>query len=213
MSYGVGGLVEGKTVQFDDGTSVLVTGTADQARERLLDILEDVAGSETAVYITTDQGARSAVSAFEERGVDPSIRLGVVDASGSEEQGVDGIPVEQLGSPGDLTGMSLGFAKIAQRFEQAGSGGRIRVGLTSISTLLMYADVQTVFRFLHVFTSRIRSGGLFGVFVLDPGMHDDQTVNTVRAIFDCELRVTGDGVELVGSGYQIEERGDESADE
>jgi hypothetical protein len=205
MSYGVGGLEANRSVTFDAGTSVLVTGETMRARETLLDVLDDVSGAETIVYITTAQGARAAVSAFEARGVDPSIRLGVVDASGSDEPPVDGLPVERLGSPGDLTGMSLGFAKIAQRFEQAGSGDRIRVGLTSISTLLMYADVQTVFRFLHVFTSRIRSGGLLGAFVLDPGMHDDQTVNTVRAIFDCELRVDEDGVELVGSGYQIEE--------
>jgi hypothetical protein len=212
MSYGVGGLVDGRTVEFDAGTSVLVTGESMRAREHLLDVLDDVSGSETVIYITTGQGAAVAVSTFESRGVDPSIRLGVVDASGSEDGGVDGLPVEQLGSPGDLTGMSLGFAKIAQRFEQAGSGDRIRVGLSSISTLLMYADVQTVFRFLHVFTSRIRSGGLLGVFLLDPGMHDEQTVNTVRAIFDCELRVGEEEVELLGSGYRIEEA-DEPATE
>jgi hypothetical protein len=205
MSYGVGGLEANRSVTFDAGTSVLVTGESMRAREALLDVLGDVSGAETIVYITTTQGAHAAVSAFESRGVDPGIRLGVVDASGSDEPPLEGLPVERLGSPGDLTGMSLGFAKIAQRFEQAGSGDRIRVGLTSISTLLMYADVQTVFRFLHVFTSRIRSGGLLGAFVLDPGMHDDQTVNTVRAIFDCELRVSEDGIELIGSGYEIEE--------
>jgi len=27
----------------------------------------------------------------------------------------------------------------------------------SLSTLLMYSDLQTVFRFLHVFTGRIRA--------------------------------------------------------
>jgi hypothetical protein len=205
MRYEVSNLDDGRTVRFDPGTSVLIMGESARARESLLDVLDDVSGSETIVFITTGHGVRSTVSSFESRDIDPSIRLGVVDASGSDESGPEGVPVEKLGSPGDLTGISLGFAKIAQRFEQAGSGDRIRVGLTSISTLLMYADVQTVFRFLHVFTSRIRSGDLMGVFVLNPGMHDDQTVNTIRAVFDCELRVDEDGVELLGTGYRVEE--------
>jgi hypothetical protein len=201
MTYVIEGLTD-STVRFDDGSSLLVSGDMAAGREAALDVLDDIEGSETVVFISTNDGVSSAVDWFDGRGVDTTVRLGVVDASGSETPVPDGLPVERLGSPGDLTGMSLGFAKLAQRFEQAGSGDRIRVGLVSVSTLLMYADVQTVFRFLHVFTSRIRSGGLLGVFTLDPGMHDDRTVNTVRAIFDAEARVGPDGeVELRGTGF------------
>jgi hypothetical protein len=201
MTYVVEGLTD-STVRFDDGSSLLVTGNVGAGREAALDVLDDISGSETVVFISTNDGAASAVDWFAERGVDTTVRLGIVDASGSSTPVPEGLPVERLGSPGDLTGMSLGFAKLAQRFEQAGSGDRIRVGLVSVSTLLMYADVQTVFRFLHVFTSRIRSGGLLGVFTLEPGMHDDQTVNTVRAIFDSEARVDEDGtVDLRGTGF------------
>ena len=201
MTYVVEGLTD-STVRFDDGSSLLVTGDVGRGQEAALDVLDDISGSETVVLISTNDGAASAVDWFDQRGVDTTVRLGIVDASGSSTPVPDGLPVERLGSPGDLTGMSLGFAKLAQRFEQAGSGDRIRVGLVSVSTLLMYADVQTVFRFLHVFTSRIRSGGLLGVFTLEPGMHDEQTVNTVRAIFDSEARVGEDGrVELVGTGF------------
>jgi hypothetical protein len=64
----------------------------------------------------------------------------------------------------------------------------------------MYVDLQTVFRFLHVFTSRVSSGGWFGVFTLDPEMHDAQAVSTVRAAFDAEARLTDDGVALQGDG-------------
>lgn len=201
MTYVVEGLTD-STVRFDDGSSLLVTGGVAGGREAALDVLDDISGSETVVFISTNDGATTAVDWFDGRGVDTTVRLGVVDASGSSTPVPDGLPVERLGSPGDLTGISLGFAKLAQRFEQAGSGDRIRVGLVSVSTLLMYADVQTVFRFLHVFTSRIRSGGLLGVFTLEPGMHDEQTVNTVRAIFDSEALVDEDGqVELRGTGF------------
>ena len=129
---------------------------------------------------------------------------GIVVATGQDSPADEEVPVEQIGSPGDLTGISLEFAKLARRFEQAGADGRIRVGLASVSTLLMYGEIQTVFRFLHVFTSRIQSTGLFGAFALDPGMHDDQTVNTVRAVFDAEARVDDGTVTLDGTGFSEE---------
>jgi hypothetical protein len=127
--------------------------------------------------------------------------VGIVDATGQDSSTEEDVPIEHIGSPGDLTGISLEFAKLARRFEGTGTGNRIRVGLASVSTLLMYSEVQTVFRFLHVFTSRIQSAGLFGVFALDPGMHDAQTVNTIRAIFDAEARIDDGTITLSGSGF------------
>ena len=204
MSYSVPGLRADRRVVFDPGTNLLVSGPSVDAEATLLDVLADGSPGESTVVITTNRPADWVVSEFHHRESDPTTGLGVVDATGQEPPADGEVPVERLGSPGDLTGISLEFAKLVKRFEQAGAGTRIRVGVASVSTLLMYSEVRTVFRFLHVFTSRIQSAGLFGVFALDPGMHDDQTVNTVRAIFDAEASV-GDGpVTLGGSGFREE---------
>ena len=203
MSYSVPGLHAGSRVSFDPGTNLLVSGAAVASESRLLDVLAESPPGETTVVITTNRPADWIRSEFRERDPDQTTHLGIVDATG-QDASVDDVPVERLGSPGDLTGISLEFAKLVQRFEQAGAGERIRVGVASVSTLLMYSEVRTVFRFLHVFTSRIRSAGLFGVFALDPGMHDDQTVNTVRAIFDAEARIEDGSVALSGSGFREE---------
>jgi hypothetical protein len=56
--------------------------------------------------------------------------------------------------------------------------------LYSLSTLLMYSNLQTVFRFLHVFTGRIQSADALGVYVIDSTAHDDQTMNTLKQLFD-----------------------------
>jgi hypothetical protein len=188
-------------VSFDPGTNLLVTGASRDAESALFDVLGDGDPGETTVVITTNPSAERVVSELRDRGVDPTREVGVVDATGQTAVDEEGVHVEQIGTPADLTGISLEFAKLVQRFERAGAGNRIRIGLASISTLLMYSDVQTVFRFLHVFTSRIQSAGLFGVFTLDPGMHDPQTVNTVRAIFDAEARVEGGTVRMNGVGF------------
>jgi hypothetical protein len=48
----------------------------------------------------------------------------------------------------------------------------------------MYADLQTVFRFLHVFTGRIQSVEGLGLFAIDSSAHDDKTMNTLKQLFD-----------------------------
>ena len=63
----------------------------------------------------------------------------------------------------------------------------------SLSTLRMYADLQAVFRFLHVFTGRIQSVDGLGVFAIDDSAHDDQTMNTLKQLFDGILTTQEDG--------------------
>lgn len=205
MTYRVDGLADATTT-FDPGTSLLVTGATQVTRNRLFDVV--AAGplnGESAIVVSADQSGSEVVEAFRERDALVAGRVGVVDCTeggGSEE--FEDARVSQLSSPGDLTGISLEFAKLLRGFQQAGHADRVRVGVASVSTLLMYSELQTVFRFLHVFTSRIRSADMFGVFSLDPNMHDGQTRNTVRAIFDCEATIDGDDTALQGAGYVVE---------
>jgi hypothetical protein len=63
----------------------------------------------------------------------------------------------------------------------------------SLSTLLMYSDLQTVFRFLHVFTGRIQSVDGLGLFCIDSSAHDDQTLNTLKQLFDGLIETSEDG--------------------
>ena len=49
---------------------------------------------------------------------------------------------------------------------------------------MMYSNVQTVFRFLHVLTSRIKAAKGLGIFVIDSGMHDEKTIVTLKQLCD-----------------------------
>jgi len=62
----------------------------------------------------------------------------------------------------------------------------------SLSTLLMYSDLQTVFRFLHVFTGRIQSVNGLGLFSIDSTSHDEQAMNTLKQLFDGVITVPED---------------------
>jgi hypothetical protein len=57
----------------------------------------------------------------------------------------------------------------------------------------MYSDLQTVFRFLHVFTGRVQSVDGLGLFAIDDSAHDERTMNTLKQLFDGIVRTREDG--------------------
>ncbi|MFO8112729.1 MAG: hypothetical protein R6T92_09505 [Desulfosalsimonadaceae bacterium] len=175
-----------------------MTGPSTLTDEIVLDAVAPGEG-ERAVIITMTTGAETVIKELEHRGVARE-RIGIIDCTNADSN-VSDVPVRQLNSPGDLTGISLEFAKLLGQNGDARST-RVRVGVLSVSTALMYTELRTMFRFLHVFTARIRSGGMFGVFSLDPTMHDEKTHNTIRAVFDCEASVDENGVSVAGSGFE-----------
>lgn len=196
MSYRTDGF-DGAS-SFDDGVSLLLTGSSTSTTEQLLDVVAPV-DDERAIVITMNTGAKTVVRELERRGADRS-RIGIIDCTNAETD-IDGVPVRHLNSPGDLTGISLEFAKLLDRDDDDASV-RARIGVASVSTALMYTELRTMFRFLHVFTARIRSGDMFGVFSLDPTMHEEKAHNTIRSVFDCEGTVDDDGVSLSGTGFE-----------
>ncbi|CAI49543.1 uncharacterized protein NP_2904A [Natronomonas pharaonis DSM 2160] len=196
MSYSTTDL--GNASAFDEGVSLLMTGASTVTNQRLLDAVAPEDG-ERAIVITMNMGAQQVVKELERRGADRD-QLGIIDCT-STEADVEGVPVRQLSSPGDLTGISLEFAKLLDQ-DSEDESVRARIGFASVSTALMYAELRTMFRFLHVFTARIRSGDMLGVFAMDPSMHEDQAHNTIRAVFDCEAEVTDDDITVRGTGFE-----------
>ncbi|WP_205254301.1 recombinase RecA [Halorubellus sp. JP-L1] len=169
------------------GTNLLVMGPPMTGKYDLLcDVLADghrqgdaglvVTTQHSASRLREDVGSRVADDA------DPT--LGVVDCVSQERgMGQDENPLTRyVSSPGDFTGIGMASSKLLERFQN--QDYQTRVALDSISQLLMYADVKTVFRFLHILTGRISAADGLGFGTLDADAHDDQTVNTIRQLFD-----------------------------
>jgi len=91
-----------------------------------------------------------------------------------------------------MTGIGIKLSEFLEEFYERRGLQTNRVLLHSISTLLMYSDLQTVFRFLHVFTGRIQSADALGVYVVDSTAHDKQTMNTLKQLFDGVIEVERD---------------------
>lgn len=99
--------------------------------------------------------------------------------------------VETLTSPGDLTGLGITLSEVLERWE--GDGNPVVACFDSLTALLQYADLQTVYKFLHVLTGRFDAAGATAHFHLDPDACDQQTVSTLTSLFDTVIERDDDG--------------------
>ncbi|QLG62072.1 RAD55 family ATPase [Halorarum salinum] len=185
---------------IEPGSNVLVSGPPlSGKRDLALDVLaEGTDAGEGAIVVTTKDGADRLLEQFARRTGYEGKPVAVVDTV-TRQQGVGDVleddRVKYTSSPVDLTGIGIKLSEFLEQFHEVRGIERNRVAVHSLSTLLMYADLQTVFRFLHVFTGRIQSVDGLGIYCIDSTAHDDRTMNTLKQLFDGVVE-TGDGSEL-----------------
>ncbi|MFC3478720.1 RAD55 family ATPase [Halobacterium litoreum] len=176
-------------VEVDAGTNVLVEGPPMSGKRELgFQILaEGARNGEGSIFVTTKDNADRVVEDFAELVGDVEPTVGVVDCV-TKQQGMGSASESELiryaSSPVDLTGIGIELSELLRALYQQRGVKRNRILLHSLSTLLMYSDLQTVFRFMHVFTGRVQSADALGVFVIDASAHDEQTVSTLKQLFD-----------------------------
>lgn len=177
---------------IEPGANLLIAGPAmGGTRELFLRMVAPVPGEEGVILISTKSDAESLVEELEANAPAVDKRaVGVVDAAGSQGMTESG-QLRTVSGPSDLTGIGMELTDIYETFVNQGAQ-RVCVGIDSISTLLMYTDVQTVFRFVHVTTGRVSSADGLGVYAIDPDSHDDQTVQTINQLFDARIDVRAD---------------------
>jgi hypothetical protein len=69
----------------------------------------------------------------------------------------------------------------------AGDGQHV-LWFDSVTDLLQYTDLETVFRFLHLTTKRIADVEATGYYHLTADVHDDQTIATLAPLFETVLK-------------------------
>jgi len=179
------------------GTNILISGPPLTGKRSLaLDILATgVEKEEGAIIVTTKDSATRVLDDFARRTEYEGRPVAVVDCV-TRQQGVGEVRedkrIKYTSSPVDMTGIGIKLSEFLQAFHQDQGISHNRIMVHSLSTLLMYADLQTVFRFLHVFTGRIQSVDGLGVFCIDSTSHDDQAMNTLTQLFDGVIRMSED---------------------
>ncbi len=194
-------------VDVDAGSNILLLGPAMSGRSELaMEILADGSlADEAAIIVSTTDGSDRILQQYGKiLDADPEeVPLGIVDCV-SKQQGMEDLEdterIKYPSSPVDMTGIGISLSELLETFHEDQGVERSRVMLDSISTLLMYSDLQTIFRFLHVFTGRIQNVGGLGIYLMDPTAHDAQTLNTIKGLFDGVIERPEDDADFEFSG-------------
>jgi len=171
------------------------------------------------ITITTHEPATHIIEWFKENKlVLPMSRIGIIDCITRSMGGAvsETESIKTASSPVDLTGIGVRISQFFEDFLIKKNIPNVQLHINSLSAILMYSNIQTVFRFMHVFTGRIKINGGIGIFVMDSGMHDDHTIATLKQLFDGILEMKSENdrnyIRIVGLSakptpwleYQIE---------
>ena len=170
------------------GSNLLVVGPPMSGKRSFgLSVLARSAGNgRDVLFVTTSRSVTSLPFDPAEAG-----RFGLVDCTPNSVEG-DG-PVVNVGSPGDLTGISMPVSRFLDGAEDP------VVLLDSVSSILQYAEQESAFRFLSVLTSNVAAGGGVGLYTFDDGVHSEQTYRTFAQLFDGRVELRG-GTSGAGDG-------------
>jgi KaiC/GvpD/RAD55 family RecA-like ATPase len=203
--YDLGPAFDNKSVE--SGTNLLVAGPPLSGKRRM--VLETLtygaSRGEGAVIVTTrDSSDRLLTDVRSLLAAPDDAPLRLVDCV-TKHQGRstnDSKRIKYTSSPVDMTGIGINFSEFIEELHTERDIERNRVVLDSLSTLLIYSDLQTVFRFMHVFTSRIADTEAIGIHLLDSTAHDMETINTLKQLFDGMITIEEDqsvSLQLPGS--------------
>ncbi|AHG04193.1 hypothetical protein HALDL1_11740 [Halobacterium sp. DL1] len=117
--------------------------------------------------------------ALEQRGV-PTRNVGVVPITGSSVNYEGPMWTSNRVSPMDFTGISIEFNRGFGHLKP-GTGW---VLVDSVSILLMYAEVNRVYRLLDSIVGTCRTRDVTGVYTVDGNAVTPETLNRFRGLFD-----------------------------
>ena len=105
--------------------------------------------------------------------------------------GASGMTMKVVDDPGDLTRLGITISNVLSSWQD--NEQQTLVCFDSVSILLQYAELQRVFRFIHVLQGRLGNVGARTHYHLNPEAHDTQTEATIRSLFDGVVTVSESG--------------------
>ena len=177
------------------GSNIMLIGPPMSGKELILNFImyHGAAINENAVItVTTRESAPHILEWFKENKLNlPLDRIGIIDCVSKTLGGAvkEDENIRIVSSPVDLTGIGVKISYFFEIFITKKNIQKNQLHMNSISTILMYSNIQTIFRFLHVFTGRIKSIGGIGIYMIESGMHDEQAIATLKQLFDGVIEI------------------------
>ncbi len=177
------------------GSNIMLIGPPMSGKEVVLYniMYHGASEDENAVtMVTTREPAAYVLEWFEENKLKlPLSRVGIIDCvtkNLSDEQAESEI-IKIASSPVDLTCIGVKISQFFDNFFMKKNIREIQLHINSLSTMLMYSNIQTAFRFTHVFAGRVKAAGALGIYVVESGMTDEQTIATFKQLFNGMIEI------------------------
>ncbi|WP_245180640.1 DUF835 domain-containing protein [Haloarcula amylovorans] len=142
------------------------------------------ANSETTIlWVTYTQTPSACVETYRETthstDATPSLSVIAVGDTGTDaDLSGEAVTVQTVSTPGDLTGLGITLSQSLSEHDD------VIVCFDSLTALLQYVDVATVYEFLHAVTGQLYAADASAHFHIDPRAHDRQTVDALASLFD-----------------------------
>lgn len=176
-----------------NGSNILLISPPMSRKEDILDNImyhKAIKNENALIIVTTNEPANHILERLKTKKLDLLLsRIGIVDCVTKNFVDVDfeNADIKTVSSPADLTSIGVRIGQFIDEFSK--SHLKIQIHINSLSTILMYSNIQTIFRFLHILTGRIKTAEALGIFVIDSGMHDQQTIVTLEQLCDCIVEI------------------------
>ncbi|MEL4305665.1 RAD55 family ATPase [Methanococcoides sp. LMO-2] len=190
-----------------EGTNLMLIGPPMSGKDDLVNaiIYNGLNEGDSSIIVSTRETGERVLDWFSDNGLEvDSSNLGVVDCV-TKTLGIptsDDAHIKRASSPVDLTGIGVRIGQFFEEYLVVKKAPGMRFCINSLSTILMYCNLQTLFRFLHVFTGRIKASNSLGIFIVEDEMHDTQTIATLKQLFDGMIEIketeSGHSVRVVG---------------
>lgn len=105
--------------------------------------------------------------------------------------GSGSITVRHVSNPGDLSKLGIVITQLLAEFDETPQ--QTALCFHTLSALHNQVGTKTLFRFLNTLQSRLLSSNAVGHYHMDPELHDEIVIETLRPIFDSVVRYSADG--------------------
>jgi hypothetical protein len=182
--------------RYDPGTNVLVLADAlgDAKRECCGNLLGvDAPENLDVLRISYSRDADELVEEWRQAYGELPARTGIVrvgDQASLTGRDPDAADLDRVAvttaNPNDVTGLGM---RLNNYLSDHDTDLQLVVCFDSLTQMLQFTDVQSAFKFVHMFTGQLREVDAIAHFHMDPSAHDPQTVSRLKPAFDEGLQV------------------------
>lgn len=188
-------------IEVPPGANLMLLGDLFSGKDILSKefIREGLKSGEACIFVSTNDPIQDTVEEFKDYDLE---HLGMVNCiSSRSDLDLDYPYIKQIrfvASPTELATIMAFINEFLDIF-QNNEVTKIRIVFDSVSTLLMYSNLKTLYKFLHVLTNTVKARDAVLLMTMEEGVHDKIEISSLQRL--AQGLVTMAGGEIVFNGF------------